>query len=117
MSTQTSWLEQFINLIHVAETCQELHQKGIVRPGLYPIDPDGKDENDEPITVVCDGGKTILGEIEEVEVVGCDSDFCFEYEQDGQVSSSQLNALLDGSLSCTQGLIYHCLSAPWKVMI
>ena len=43
ITTQTSWLGQFINLMNVAETCQELHQKGIVRPGSYPIDLDGKD--------------------------------------------------------------------------
>ena len=32
-----------------AETCQELSQRGVSKSGIYPIDPDGQDQNESPI--------------------------------------------------------------------
>ena len=31
------------------ETCQELGQRGVSKSGIYPIDPDGQDQNESPI--------------------------------------------------------------------
>ena len=31
------------------ETCQELGQRGVSKSGIYPIDPDGQDQNESLI--------------------------------------------------------------------
>ena len=70
-----------------------------------------------PITVSCDfpSGKTILGEAEEIQVNQCDTVLCFPHEVETDFPQSQITALMEASLTCSQEVTYSCLSAPWKV--
>ena len=70
-----------------------------------------------PITVSCDfpSGKTILGETEEIEVSHCQTILCSEHEFQTDFPQSQINALMDASMTCSQELTYSCISAPWRV--
>ena len=70
-----------------------------------------------PITVSCDfpSGKTIVGKTEEMEVSQCKSILCFEHEFETDFAQSQIDALMDVSMTCSQELTYSCISAPWKV--
>ena len=76
-----------------------------------------KGSNGLPITVSCNfpSGKTILGETEEIEVSQCPTILCFEHEFETDFPQSQINALMDASMTCSQELTYTCISAPWKV--
>ena len=70
-----------------------------------------------PITVSCDfpSGKTILGEAEEIQVNQCDTVLCFPHEVEPDFPQSQITALMEASLTCSQEVTYSCVSAPWKV--
>ena len=77
-----------------------------------------KGSNGLPITVSCDfpSGKTILGKAKEIEVNRCDTILCFPHEVETDFPQSQIIALMDASMTCSQELTYSCISAPWKVM-
>merc|ERR1711935_1008807 len=111
------YLKYYSTLMNVPQTCQELGFRGVDRSGSYPINPDGSGSNGLPITVSCDfpSGKTILGKAKEIEVNRCDTILCFPHEVETDFPQSQITALMDASMTCSQELTYSCISAPWKV--
>jgi len=100
------------------ETCQELSQRGVSKSGIYPIDPDGQDQNESPIQAFCHlpSGKTSLGETENIIITLCNEKFCYEHDVIHQTPIGQIQSLKDGSLSCHQEIVYSCKTAPWKVL-
>ena len=44
-------IEEFINLVHIPESCGKLSLLGIKKSMESLIDPDGKGENNDPIKV------------------------------------------------------------------
>ena len=57
-------LEDFTEILGVEESCQMFGKVGFTRSGVYPIDPDGKSQNQRPIKGHCSlpDGKTTIGE-------------------------------------------------------
>ena len=57
-------LEDFTEILGVEESCQMFGKVGFTRSGVYPIDPDGKSQNQPPIKATCSlpDGKTTIGE-------------------------------------------------------
>ena len=57
-------LEDFTEMLGVEESCQMFGKVGFTRSGIYPIDPDGKSQNQPPIKATCSpiDGKTTIGE-------------------------------------------------------
>ena len=57
-------LEDFTEKLGVEESCQMFGKVGFTRSGVYPIDPDGKSQNQPPIKATCSlpSGKTTIGE-------------------------------------------------------
>ena len=57
-------LEDFTEKLGVEESCQMFGKVGFTRSGVYPIDPDGKSQNQPPIKGHCSlpDGKTTIGE-------------------------------------------------------
>ena len=57
-------LEDFTEILGVKESCQMFGKVGFTRLGVYPIDPDGKSQNQPPIKATCSpiDGKTTIGE-------------------------------------------------------
>jgi len=100
------------------ETCQELGQRGVSKSGIYPIDPDGKDQHESPIEAFCHlpSGKTSLGETENITIDLCSTQFCFEHDVIHQTPIGQIQSLKDGSQSCYQEIVYSCKTAPWKIL-
>ena len=118
VNDEFDYLVHFTTLLNVPQTCQELGSLGVNRSGTFPIDPDGKNSNEKPITVQCDfpSGKTILGDTTEIAVGNCATDLCFDYKIETiNMPQSQITALMEASLTCVQEVTYSCLSAPWKV--
>merc|ERR1711971_947547 len=111
------YLKYYSTLMNMPQTCQELGSRGVARSGFYPINPDGSGSDGIPITVSCDfpSGKTILGKAKEIEVNRCDTILCFPHEVETDFPQSQITALMDASMTCSQELTYSCISAPWKV--
>ena len=57
-------LEDFTEILGVEESCQMFGKVGFTQSGVYPIDPDGKSQNQPPIKGHCSlpDGKTTIGE-------------------------------------------------------
>ena len=57
-------LEDFTEILGVEESCQMFGKVGFTRSGVYPIDPDGKSQNQPSIKGHCSlpSGKTTIGE-------------------------------------------------------
>ena len=57
----------------------------------------------------------IVGEEVSVDVVHCDTDFCFEYPLNYNVAEEQFAKLLEVSTTCSQSVTLNCFSSPIKV--
>ena len=57
-------LENFTEKLGVEESCQMFGKVGFTQSGVYPIDPDGKSQNQPPIKATCrlPDGQTTIGE-------------------------------------------------------
>ena len=71
----------------------------------------------DPIEAFCHlpSGKTSLGETENITIALCNTKFCFEHYVIHQTPIGQIQSLKDGSISCSQEIVYSCKTAPWKV--
>ena len=59
----------------------------------------------------------IVGQEVSVDVVHCNTDFCFEHPVNYNVHEEQFDKLLEVSSTCSQLISLQCFSSPIKVSI
>ena len=57
----------------------------------------------------------ILGKKQEIQVQHCASNLCFEEDVAYDIPMSQLQSLINSSISCSQEITLKCLLAPTEV--
>ena len=57
----------------------------------------------------------IVGQAVSVDVVHCDTDFCFEHPLNYNVAEEQFEKLLEVSTTCSQSVTLNCFSSPINV--
>merc|ERR1712008_83213 len=109
-------LEDFTEKLGVEESCQMFGKVGFTRSGVYPIDPDGKSQNQPPIKGHCSlpDGKTTIGKRQEIEIQHCLATLCYEAPVAYDENLDQLTALTRSSGKCSQEITLMCLLAPTK---
>jgi len=117
LKTKTNDLEEITNVLSVEESCQQLSNLGFTKSRQYPIDPDGKSQNLNPIMAHCSlpDGKTTVGKPIKIDIDHCLTNLCFEKEVPYEEPMEQLQALISSSTKCTQDIIMLCLLAPIKL--
>jgi len=109
-------LEDFTEILGVEESCQIFGRVGFTQSGVYPIDPDGKSQNQPPIKATCrlPDGQTTIGKRQEIDIEHCPTTLCHEAPVAYEENLDQLTALTRSSEKCSQEITLICLHAPTK---
>ena len=105
--------------MNAPKNCKEIAQAGFTESKRYFIDPDGKNFGQNPFEVFCElpEGIAKIGGKSDIEVEHCDTPGCFEKDINYGISNQQIQALIDGSKSCSQKIDFDCFSASLKVRL
>ena len=101
----------------VGTSCGQLARLGFNVSDIFYLDYDGLGFGKPPFEAFCQFPEQtlIVGQEVSVDVVHCDTDFCFEHPLDYDIAEEQLEKLLEVSTTCSQSVTLNCFSSPIKV--
>ena len=102
----------------VPSSCFDLWQHGITSSQTLVMDFDGKGKGSLPILVECDfsTNATKVGDSKTINFQECDTNACDERKViDEETDLSQLVALIESSVNCSQTIKFECTLAPLRV--
>ena len=115
MENRLDHLEE-IEKITALRSCSEYKNQGIDTSGNFMIDPDGLFQGVTAFMVFCNF-ETDTTEVEHdheklVDIPHCEGAMCFDMKIKYKPQMNQLEALINSSESCTQGVRFGCVQAP-----
>ena len=101
----------------VGTSCGQLARLGFNVSDIFYLDYDGLGFGKPPFEAFCQFPEQtlIVGQEVSVDVVHCDTDFCFEHPLNYDIAEEQLEKLLEVSTTCSQSVTLNCFSSPIKV--
>ena len=101
----------------VGTSCGQLARLGFNVSDIFYLDYDGLGLGKPPFEAFCQFPEQtlIVGQVVSVDVVHCDTDFCFEHPLNYDIAEEQLEKLLEVSTTCSQSVTLNCFSSPIKV--
>ena len=101
----------------VGTSCGQLARLGFNVSDIFYLDYDGLGLGKPPFEAFCQFPEQtlIVGQVVSVDVVHCDTDFCFEHPLNYNIAEEQLEKLLEVSTTCSQSVTLNCFSSPIKV--